>query len=178
MLPRYDAAMTSRDEAVAILEEGHRALGDLFARLDDGAFALRGTIGTEDDWSAKDLAAHLGMWETFATQVIEAFGRGERPPVEDRFGEEDAGDVANAEGLARFRDAEPGEIRTRFEDLHGRVVAAILATDDEGWGAPYPYDELDPTLGARVGSLLGAEDGPFRHAFAHLDDLRDYVDRT
>ena len=177
MLPRYDAAVTSREEAVAILEEGHRALAELFARLDDAAFSRPNAIGSGREWSAKDLAGHLGVWETLAIQTIDEVGRGEPPAVEGWFNEPDAGDRVNAEGIERFRDATPAQARERFESLHTQVVAAILATGDEGWAAAYPNDE-DPTLGDRVGSLLGAEDGRFRHALAHLDDLRAYVEAT
>jgi len=178
MLPRYDAPVTSRDEAVAILEEGHRALAELFAHLSDEAFSRGGTIGSGGEWSAKDLAAHLGLWEELAVESIDAFGRGERPAIEDWFNEDGAGDRVNDEGVARYLDASPDDVRARFEDLHARVVDAILAAGDEGWIAPYPYDDRDRTLGDRVGSLLGAEDGRFRHAFAHLADLRAYVEPT
>ena len=178
MLPRYDAPVTSRDEAVAILEEGHRALAELFAHLSDEAFSRRGTIGSGGEWSAKDLAAHLGLWEELAVESIDAFGRGERPAIEDRFDEDGAGDRVNDDGVRRSLDAHPADVRVRFEDLHARVVDAILATGDEGWIAPYPYDDEDTTLGDRVGSLLGAEDGRFRHASAHLADLRAYVEAT
>jgi hypothetical protein len=175
MLPgRYDARVISRDDAVRLLEEQHAELTDLFGELDVEAFVRRGTIG-DGEWSAKDLAAHLGVWEDIAVETIEAFGRGERPAVEDWFSQDGAGDRVNDEGVRRFLDASPDDVRARFEDLHARVVAAILATDDEGWSAPYPYVEEDRTLGDRVGSLLGADDGRFRHASAHLADLRAYV---
>lgn len=170
--------MTGRAEAIAILQEGHRALLDLFEGLPDEAYSRRGTIGSGGEWSAKDLAAHLGVWEDIAIGTIGAFGRGERPAVEDWFNEDGAGDRVNDEGVRRFLDATPADVRARFEDLHAGVVAAILATGDQGWSAPYPYDEEDRTLGDRVGSLLGAEDGRFRHAFAHLADLRAYVAST
>ena len=171
--------MTTRDEAIAILADGRRALGELFARLpDDEPYCRRGTIGEGGEWSAKDLAAHLGVWEEFAIETIDAFGRGERPPIEDWFNEPGDGDHVNDENVERFRDAAPAEVRARFEDLHARVVAAIGSTSDEVWFAPYPFDVDEPTLGDRVGSLLGAEDGRFRHAFAHLADLRAYVETT
>ena len=167
--------MTGPADAIAILEEGHGALADLFEGLSDEAYSRRGTIGSGGEWSAKDLAAHLGVWEELAIETIEMFARGERPAVEDRFDGTGAVDRVNDEGVRRFLDASPADVRSRFQDLHARVVEAILALGDEGWGAPYPYDDEDRTLGDRVGSLLGAEDGRFRHAFAHLEDLRAYV---
>jgi hypothetical protein len=107
--------------------------------------------------------------------VIDAFGRGERPAVEDLFTEPGNGDRVNAEGVERFLDTPAPDVLERFEDLHRRVIAAIGSTSDEAWTAEYPFDPDDRTLGDRIGSLLGSEDGGFRHPSAHLPDLRAYV---
>jgi hypothetical protein len=164
----------ARDEAVRLLEEQHAELAALFARLDEDAFVRRETIGG-GDWSAKDLAAHVGIWEELAIEVIDAFGQGERPAVEDRFTEPGNGDRVNAEGVERFLDTPAPDVLARFEDLHRRVIAAIGSTSDEAWTAEYPFDPDDRTLGDRIGSLLGSETGAFTHASAHLPDLRAYV---
>jgi hypothetical protein len=164
----------ARDEAVRLLEEQHAELAALFARLDEDAFVRRETIGG-GDWSAKDLAAHVGIWEELAIEVIDAFGQGERPAVEDRFTEPGNGDRVNAEGVERFLDTPAPDVLARFEDQHRRVIAAIGSTSDEAWTAEYPFDPDDRTLGDRIGSLLGSETGTFTHASAHLPDLRAYV---
>jgi hypothetical protein len=164
----------ARDEAVRLLEEQHAELAALFARLDEDAFVRRETIGG-GDWSAKDLAAHVGIWEELAIEVIDAFGQGERPAVEDRFTEPGNGDRVNAEGVERFLDTPAPDVLARFEDQHRRVIAAIGSTSDEAWTAEYPFDPDDRTLGDRIGSLLGSETGAFTHASAHLPDLRAYV---
>ena len=167
--------MTTRDDAVRLLEEQHAELAALFAELDEDAFVRRGTIGG-GDWSAKDLAAHMGIWEAFAVEAMDAFGRGERPAFEDRFAGPGSGDRVNAEGVERFLDVSASDVLARFEDLHRRVVAAIDSTSDDAWEADYPFDPDDRTLGDRIGSLLGSDDGGgFTHASAHLPDLRAYV---
>ena len=166
--------MIARDEAVRLLEEQHAELAALFARLDEDAFVRRETIGG-GDWSAKDLAAHMGIWEDLAIEVIAASGRGERPAVEDRFTGPGSGDRVNAEGVERYLNASAPDVLARFEDLHRRVIAAIGSTSDEAWTAEYPFDPDDRTLGDRIGSLLGSDDGGFTHASAHLPDLRAYV---
>ena len=166
--------MLARDEAVRLLEEQHAELAALFARLDEDAFVRRETIGG-GDWSAKDLAAHVGIWEELAIEVIVAFGQGERPAVEDRFTEPGNGDRVNAEGVERFLDLPAPDVLARFEDQHRRIIAAIGSTSDEAWTAEYPFDPDDRTLGDRIGSLLGSETGAFTHASAHLPDLRAYV---
>ena len=87
-------------------------------------------------------------------------------------------DRVNAEGVRRFLDAPADDVRSRFEDLHRRVVISVEATSDETWTSAYPYYPDDDTLGERIGSLLGSDDGRFTHASAHLPDLRAYVDAT
>ena len=169
--------MITREEAVRLLEEQHAELASLLAELDDDAFSRRGTIGG-GEWSAKDLAAHMGVWEEFAIETIRAFALGERPSDEDRFTGPGAGDRVNAEGVRRFLEAPADDVRSRFDDLHRRVVASIEATSDETWTSAYPYYPDDDTLGERIGSLLGSDDGRFTHASAHLSDLRAYVDAT
>jgi len=73
----------TREDAVRLLEEQHAELATLFGRLDDDAFVRRGTMGG-GEWSAKDLAAHMGIWEELAIETIDAFGRGERVTVDGR----------------------------------------------------------------------------------------------
>lgn len=172
---RYDARVTTRDEAIGLLEDQHAEVARLLAELDPAAFERRGTIGG-GEWSAKDLAAHLGAWEGFVLEVLEAFGRGERPAFEDEFLEPGATDRLNARAERRFLDAPGDEVLTRFEEAHRRVVAGIGSMSDDGWAAAYPFDPDDSTIGDRVGSLLGSDDGRFLHASAHLPDLRAYVE--
>jgi mycothiol maleylpyruvate isomerase-like protein len=167
--------VTSRDEAVGLLEQQHSAVAELLDELDQDAFARRGTMGG-GEWSAKDLAAHLGTWEEIATGVIDAFGRGERPAIEDAFDGDDAIDRINELEVERFLDAGPHDVLARFEDLHRRLVGVIRGMDDESWEASFPHDPDDDTLGEHVGSLLGSAAGRFMHASAHLPDLRAYVD--
>ena len=81
--------------------------------------------------------------------------------------------------VERFLHASTPDVMTRFDDLHRRLVSAIGSTTDDAWSAEYPFDPDDATLGDRIGSLLGSDEGGgFTHASAHLDDLRAYVDAT
>jgi len=177
LLARYDARVATRGEATRLLEEQHAEVASLLAELDDDAFSRRGTIGG-GEWSAKDLALHLGSWEVFALETLEQHGRGERPSIEDAFAADGATDRLNEEQVNLQLDVDPQEARARFEERHRRTLEAIAAMNDEAWGAPYPFDPDDSTVGERIGSLLGSDAGGFTHAAAHLDDLRAYVAST
>jgi len=167
--------VTTREDAVRLLEDQHAEVAALLERLDEERFVRRGTIGG-GEWSAKDLAAHLGSWEEIALAVLEAFERGERPAVEDEFAQAGATDRINDREVERFLDTPATDVFRRFKDLHRRLVATIEATADERWEAAYAFDPDDATLGERIGSLLGSETGGFTHAAAHLPDLRAYVE--
>lgn len=169
--------MVTRTEATRLLEEQHAEVASLLGDLDEEAFVRPATIGG-GDWSAKDLAAHLGSWEAFALEALENVQRGERPPIDDEPTGPGSTDRVNEREVERFRDAAPGEVLRRFEDLHRRIVGAIEATADERWAAPYPFDPAHESLGDRIGGLLGSDEGAFAHARAHLPDLRAYVDST
>jgi len=167
--------VTSRDEAVGLLEQQHIVVAELLDELDANALAAPGTMGG-GGWSAKDLAAHLGSWEEFSLETMDALARGERPPIEDAFDGDGATDRINEREVRRFLDADPETILARFEDLHRRLVGAIRGMSDEAWATAYPYDPDVDTLGDQVGGLLGSDAGAFMHASAHLPDLRAYVD--
>lgn len=165
-----------RDDAVGLLEEQHAELAALFGELDVETFVSRGTIGN-GEWSAKDLAAHLGSWEEFSLGAIDGFRRGELPPIE-RLYETRTGDQVNEHEVERLLHAAAADVLTRFDDLHRRLTTEITAMTDDEWASAYPYDPDDDTLGERIGSLLGSDAGGFTHASAHLPDLRAYVDAT
>lgn len=169
--------MVTRNEAIRLLEEQHAEVARLLAQLDLEAFVRRGTIGG-GEWSAKDLAAHLGSWEEFSLATLDAFGRGERPAIEDALADDGGTDRVNEQEVERFLHAPAPDVMSRFEDLHRRVTSAIDAMSDQGWSAPYPFDPENQTIGDKVGSLLGSGAGGFTHAAAHLPDLRAYVDST
>ena len=94
-------------------------------------------------------------------EVLEAFGRGERPAFEDEFLETGATDRLNAREEQRFLDTPGDEVLARFEDLHRRVVGEIGSMTDEGWAAAYPFDPDDATIGDGS-ARSGSDDGGFR----------------
>src|SRR5205823_11946159 len=68
-----------RDDALAIVAQGQRAIDELLARVPADAFERAGTIG-DGDWSAKDLVGHLAAWERVALERLEAARTGRPIP--------------------------------------------------------------------------------------------------
>jgi hypothetical protein len=153
--------VTSRAEALTILDDGQAQLDALFTRLDDAALATAATIGG-GEWSAKDLMGHIAFWEELALETIDA-SRAGRTPAVDEFKN---ADEANAHNQRNTAPQSLTETRKRAESAHHAVTSAIETMSDAEWA----------TLGERVGGVLGGPRGAFDHAWAHLDDLRRYVD--
>jgi uncharacterized damage-inducible protein DinB len=160
----------SRQEAIRIVSEGHRSVQELLSRLDDDAFVRRGTIG-EGEWSAKDLAGHLADWEEYALLTLDEWRSRVRPWFEGV-----DTDPVNDEAIRRHLDEPAAGVRRRFTELHDRFRSALTDMSDEEWSEQAFYETDRPrSLGELVGAVVGGDDGLFRHADAHLGDVRDYV---
>lgn len=160
----------SREDAIRIVSEGHRSVQELLSRLDDDAFAQRGAVGG-GDWSAKDLAGHLADWEEYAIQSLQEWRSRIRPWFEDL-----DTDPVNDEAIQRHLDDPATDVRRRFIGVHDRFRAALIDLSDDEWSEPSFYETDRPrSLGELLGAVVGGDDGLFRHADAHLGDLRDHV---
>ena len=151
----------SREEAIAILEAGQAELDSLFGRLVENDLSQPGAIaGT--DWAAKDLLGHIAFWEELALQTLD-HARAGLPPVAD----EKTADQLNAENQAEQAQTSATELRARAASAHAALMAALRNIPETEWSE---------SLGERLGGVLGAENRPFGHVYAHLDDLRAFVE--
>jgi len=165
----------TREEALAILQDGDERLAELLGRLSDEETSRPATIGGTE-WSAKDLIGHIAFWEEIALATIEPWLRGERPRIEETFTAGDA-DALNAWNEERKAAWSLDRARTTSADTHRRLIAAIGAMTAEAWITPraFPGTGEQDDLAAELGGVLGAPDRPFGHAFAHIPDLDAYV---
>jgi hypothetical protein len=168
---------TGRGEARATLDQGHEALEALFARLSTEQMEEPATIGG-GEWSAKDLRGHIAFWEELAAEAANAWREGRRPEAEDIFATDAEGvHAANARNFERTRLQTVEAVNARARKAHGDVLSLVDNLSDEEWASKAPYEtERRRTLGTMLGSILGAPKRPFGHAFAHVDDLRAYVE--
>ena len=165
----------TRDDALATLEEGHRLIGNLFALLSDEQLARPATLAG-GDWSAKDLLGHISSWEEYALRALEEWRRGERPWVEDVFRTPDEVDRVNSEAMLARSAMLPDQVRGSAEASFKALADAVRSMPDDEWRSRAPYEADRRTrLGNLLGSVTGAPQRPFGHAFAHLIDLESYV---
>lgn len=168
--------LTTRNEAIATLEEGDTAIGALVRELSEERLVEPKTIGG-GDWSAKDLLGHLAFWEELALEALNELRAGKKPAVEDAFARGAEGvDELNAGNQDRTAPQSPDEVRARIAAAHAGIVEAIRTMRDEEWNSKVPYAaERRETVGQLLASILGAPKRPFGHAFAHLPDLEASV---
>jgi len=174
MLP--GVAQPTPDEAVQTLEEGHVATSALFSRLTDAQLEHPATIGG-GDWSARDLMAHLEVWEALALQSLQEWRNTTRPFIEEIFAKgADGVDALNEERIQAKRGLSLDEVRIQAADTHRELIDELSHMDDEEWKAKAFYEtERRSTLGNLLGSVTGAPKRPFGHAFAHLPHLEAYL---
>jgi len=165
-------AVTTREQALGILQGEHTALRDLADGLDREAFVRPATIGG-GDWSAKDLLAHVTTWEEIALRTIEEWRSGEKPWIEAT--PKNADDI-NAETVVQKAKMSADDVRAEFERVHAELVGKIRDFTDDEWATESFWEaERATTFGAVLGAVLAAPRRPFAHVSAHLADLEAYV---
>ena len=105
-----DVSIT-RDEALAMLEDGQQKVDALVAQLSDEEQERPATIGG-GDWSAKDLLGHIARWNEIAIEALGSWRKGERPEIEDVWG--DGVDRLNAQNYERSKADSPEQARERL----------------------------------------------------------------
>ena len=78
--------------------------------------------GVTDDWSVKDILAHVTTWEEEALTHLPLIMVGGRPPRYVTYGGLDA---FNAQMTARKRSLSLSDVRQQLDDTHRRLIAFI-----------------------------------------------------
>lgn len=155
-----------------IVDEGMREVFALYDRLPPRARTTSGLSGGE--WSPKDLLGHLESWQGYAIEAIDAWQEAHGPAI-DAVIWSTSTSAMNREAVARKASRRPGAQRRAAETTHVRLLEELEAIGDVRWRRPGTVRGRTP-VGKRLGDLLGGTPGPFRHAEAHLPQLRSFVE--
>jgi hypothetical protein len=112
---------------------GNDRVGKLLQRL-DAAWAMFTTSyaglpdaqllqpGVVEDWSVKDVLAHVTTWEQEALTHLPLILAGGRPP---RYAAQGGIDAFNARMAEQKRDLSLADVRRQLDDTHRRLVAFL-----------------------------------------------------
>jgi hypothetical protein len=85
--------------------------------------------------------------------------------------------ISAADGVKAFADS--AALALENARLYAEATRRRQEAEEVARFARILTETLDvATVGDRIGSLLGSDDGGFTHAVAHLPDLRSYVSST
>jgi uncharacterized protein (TIGR03083 family) len=122
--------------------------------------------GPQEDWSVRDLVAHVTWWESFILErASDLIGGKESQPAEDH-------DVLNARAYEQYQDSPLADVLAEFEANWPRLEALITSLNSEQLNTPAYYRTYD---GIALLPILAA--GTFAHYPSHIGDLRTYVGR-
>jgi hypothetical protein len=108
------------------LEQAWESFKDSYAGLSDQQLV---EPGVTEDWSVKDILAHVGWWEEEALKHLPHILQGGRP---ERYSVVYGGiDAFNAQMTELKRGLPLAEVRRQLEDTHSRLVEYLRGVPDE-----------------------------------------------
>jgi hypothetical protein len=122
--------------------------------------------GPQENWSVKDLVAHVTWWESFILERVSDLMDGKESQPADHH------DVLNARAYEQHKDSPLADVLAAFDANWPRLEALIMSLSGEQLNTPAYYRTHD---GVALLPILAA--GTFGHYPSHISDLRTYVGR-
>jgi hypothetical protein len=138
------------------LHAGRERLRAALASLSDAAMLDR----VDDEWTRKDVLAHIGAWERRFVELLERLRHGDWPD------DADDTDALNARYYLAARDTSLDVVRLEEEAAWSRFLAAVESMSDAELFDPrrFPWTQGDPLVDWVSGNANG-------HVDEHLDQL-------
>lgn len=163
--------MESKDQILQNLRDEKNRWEDLLAGLSEARIAAP---DLPDDWSIKDVMAHLMAWQQVTNARLDAALSGRAPVFPDWFGmdDEDAGGQphhTNAHIFTLYHDQTWPAVYRRWQAGFENVLESVesLSEKDILQAGRYPW------MGDY--SLLDVLHGTFEHHNEHMDTLRAWL---
>ena len=114
-------AVMNRTTLLELIAAGRVRLDAALAGLPDEAMADR----IDDEWTRKDVLAHLEAWERRVVDLLESLRAGNAPDDDVET------DELNARYHAADRDRALADVRATERMAYDRLIAAVVAATDE-----------------------------------------------
>src|SRR5260370_40027813 len=115
------------------LEKAWAAIKESYDGLSDSQLTEPGVM---DNWSVKDILAHVTTWEEEALKSLPLILSGGRPPRYIQYGGIDAFNVQVAE---QKRDLALSEVLRQLEDTHRRLIDYLHSVPEEHFTRETPF---------------------------------------
>lgn len=159
-------APTTQRELIDRIEREYIELEQLLVRIP----AARATEpGVTDEWSARDVVAHMIYWQDFVCDRIDAVIEG-RAPEPDTAPEDT--DRINRQAVLERRTQTWQEVHTEFERSTQRVIQTVASLSDEDLFVPGRYR---PVYDGPLWMAIDRE--TYSHYEGHAKQLRSWLER-
>lgn len=155
--------------AAALRERVAQSYADLSSAADALSAAQIERPGAQDDWSVKDILAHVSFWHNRLAALLEAVLSGTAPTPLSEPGEDIAATVdrVNAAHYAATKDLPAGTVRADLEHSYARVAATLARLRDADLA---DTGALSTLLGGSVLELIAGD--TYGHYEEHLPALQ------
>ncbi len=159
----------SKEQLLDRIKREHATFAGSFAHLSEAHMTQP---GVENEWSIKDILAHISFWHRRLSYLIDCALRGE-PFARLRNEGEDAADAidrVNAENEAANKHRPLAEVRAEYAQAYEEVLANLtqLTSDDLTAGS-----RLSVFLGGSLLELIASD--TYEHYQEHLAPIQAWV---
>jgi uncharacterized damage-inducible protein DinB len=95
--------------------------------------------GVRDDWSVRDILAHVAAWEREMTRAFRSMVAGERPPFMDL--DDEAIEEFNRQRRRETEEATLDEVLTELNGAREDLIEFLRGVDNQALFAPAPGDD-------------------------------------
>src|SRR5262245_16684528 len=159
----------TKDQLLDRITREHSTFANSFAQLSEAQMTQP---GVQNEWSVKDILAHINFWHRRMSYLIDCARRGEPFAPLHREGED--GDAAidrvNAENEAANKHRPLAEVRAEYEQSYQQALASVGRLADADL---QPDSQLNAFLGGSVLELIAGD--TYGHYQEHLSAIQAWV---
>jgi hypothetical protein len=128
--------------------------------------------GVTEEWSVKNLVAHITFWQTFLERQIRAVLRNEAVPRLDIDSQTDT-DRINRQAVTASDQQTWSEVHTTFQDAVQQMLGTIEGLSEDDLFVPGRFQALDR---APLWQCIAGE--TYEHYATHAEHIRAWVQTT
>jgi hypothetical protein len=162
----------TKDQLLDRIQREHATFADSFAQLSDAQMTHP---GVQNEWSIKDILAHISFWHRRMSYLIDCALRGE--PFTGLRNEGEDGDAAidrvNAENEAANKHRPLAEVRAEYTQAYEQALASVSRLADNDLGT---NSQRSMFLGGSLLELIAGD--TYEHYQEHLPAIQAWVERN